>query len=210
MTRPASNPFHPKVQALCDRLTRVQQQSHERPPVESREDLQKILIEARNLGLTGPDILWGLAVVNDNIGDFSAALGYCRQALESDPLSVAYRQSWAIIVRRVREAILDESRPLGDPELPQLCRLLASSGASDEAVHARHARLLLAAGSVAEARAILEAVLKLSPGSAEPLALLAEIAAATDDDDLAGRVRAAMRTAHLDLPLASTQPEAQA
>ncbi len=89
------------------------------------------------------------------------------------------------------EAILDESRPLDDPEVLTLCRLLASNGAADEAVHARHARFLVAAGNLSEARAVLEAVLKLSPGSPEALAVLAEIAAATDDDDLAGRVRAA-------------------
>jgi Tfp pilus assembly protein PilF len=90
-------------------------------------------------------------------------------------------------------------------------RLLASNGAGDEAVHARHARLLVASGNVAEARAILEAVLKLAPGSPEALAVLAEIAAATDDDDLARRVRAAaMKFADPGLPLGSTQPEARA
>ena len=211
MTRTSTNPFNPKIVNLCESLARAQRQCQERPPAESREELEKILLEAGKLGLAAPDVLWALAVVNDNLGDLPAALGYCKKALQFDPLSVSYRQSWAIIVRRLTEAVLDESRPLDDPEPLALCRLLASHGAADEAVHTRHARLLLGAGNVAEARAVLEAVLKLSPGSPEALAVLAEIAAAANDDELAGRVRAAaMRSAQLDLPLALTQPEAQA
>ena len=203
--------FHPKVQGLCERFERAQQRSQERTPSESRDDLQKLLSEANKLGLAAPDILWGLGCMSDHLRDFSAALAYCRKALDIDPLSPSYRRSWSIVVGRVREAIVDESRPVDDPELLTLCRLLATSGASDEAVHARYARLLAASGNVAEAQAVLEAVLKLSPCSAEALAVLAEIAAATDDHDLAGRVRAAaMKTAQLDLPLASTLPEAQA
>jgi tetratricopeptide (TPR) repeat protein len=209
MTR-TSNPFHPKIQGLCERFGRVQAQGQERAPGESRTELEQLLLEANALGLTAPDILWCLGCVCDQMRDFPAAISYCRKALGIDPLSPSYRRSWTIVVTRVREAILDESRLLDDPELLTLYRLLASNGAADEAVHARHARLLVAAGNVGEARAVVEAVLKLSPGSPEALAVLAEIAAATDDDDLAGRVRAAMKTAQPEFPLLASQPEAQA
>jgi tetratricopeptide (TPR) repeat protein len=210
MTQPP-NLFHPKVQGLCERLARAQQQSQDRPPAEVRDELLQILAEANALGLPGPDILWGLGCVSDHLSDFPAALAYCRRALEFDPLSPSYRRSWSIVIGRVREAVWDESRQVDDPELLTLCRLLASNGAADEAIHARQARLLVAAGNVAEARALLEALLRLAPGSPEALAVLAEIAAVTGDDDLAGQVKAAaMRTAQGELPLALTQPEAQA
>jgi tetratricopeptide (TPR) repeat protein len=211
MTRPPTNPFHPKVRGLCERLARAQQPSQERPPAEVRDELLQILADANNLGLPAPDIVWGLGCLSDHLGDFPAAIAYCRKALELDPLSPSYRRSWSIVIGRVREAVLEESRPPDDPELLTLCRLLASHGAADEAVHARHARLLVAAGNGAEAQALLEAVLKLSPCSGEALAVLAEIAAANDDDDLAGRVRAAaMSSRQPNLPLALTQPKAQA
>ena len=117
MTRLLSNPFHPKVEGLCKRFGKAQQQSQERPPAELRDELVRLLVEANNLGLAAPDVIWALGCVNDHLGDFPAALAYCRKALDIDPLSPSYRRSWSIVVGRVREAILDESRPPDDPEL---------------------------------------------------------------------------------------------
>jgi tetratricopeptide (TPR) repeat protein len=211
MTQPPCNPFNPKILNLCERFERAQQRSQERAPAESRRELELLLVEANQLGLAAPDILWGLGCVSDHLRDFPAAIAYCRRALEFDAISPSYRRSWEIVVGRVRETILDGSRPLDDPEVGALCRLLVSHGAANDAVHARYARLLVAAGNLTEAQAILKAILKLSPASPEALAVLGQIAAATNDDDLAGRVRAAaMRSEQLDLPLALTQPEAQA
>lgn len=210
MTSKPIDPFNAKIQSLCERFGRAQAQAQERDPAESKLELEKLLVEANKLGLAAPDILWGLGCMSDHLRDFPAAIAYCRKALELDPVSPPYRRSWSIVVNRVKEAILDESRKTDDPELLTLCRLLANNGAADEAVHARHARLLLAAGNVAEARCLLEALVKLSPGSIEALGVLADIASATGDEELAGRVGTAANTARPELPLISTQPEAQA
>jgi len=52
---------------------------------------------------------------------------------------------------------------------------------------------------------------KLSPGSVEALAILGQIAATTQDEELAERVKlATLNATEAVLPLTSTQPEAQA
>jgi hypothetical protein len=210
MSRPPS-PFDPRIERICERVARAQGEYQERAFAEAREELQGLLSEARSLGLAAPDILWGLGCCADSLHDFPSAISYCRMALEIDPLSPSYRRSWAIVVGRVRAAILSEDRPLDDSELLTLCRLLTSNGAADEAVHLRLAKVLLMIGDIEEAKALVLAVSRLSPNSCEALALLAHLAVITEDEELAERVNAMVtKPEQPDLPIFIAKPMAQA
>ncbi len=203
------NPFDPRVEKVCERIASAQATYQQRGFSEAREEFLELFEEAKSLGLAAPDVIWGLGCCADSLHDFPAAIAYVRRALELDPVSVSYRRSWAVVVGRVRAAILDEARPLDDSETLTLCRLLAQHGAADVAVHLRYARVLLKTGNVAEAKAVAMAVSKLSPFS-EVWAVLAHIALVSDDEDLAEYVNNAVTNGDATgLPFV-TSPMAQA
>ncbi len=209
MTR-QPNPFDPRIEKVCERIAKAQSRYGERAFGEARDELIELFDEAKSLGLAGGDIVWGLGCCADSLHDFPAAIAYCRKALEIDPLSPSYRRSWGIVAGRVREAILDEARPLDDAETLTLCRLLASNGAADVVVHLRYARVLLKTGNVAEAKAVAMAVSKLAPVS-EVWAVLAHIALVSDDGPLAEYVNNAVTSGEATgLPFVTSQPMAQA
>ncbi len=204
------NPFDPRIEKVCERISNAQTMYQQRGFSEARDEFLELFEEAKNLGLSGGDIVWGLGCCSDSLHDFPSAIAYCRKALEIDPLSPSYRRSFAIVVGRVRAAILDEARPLDDSETLTLCRLLAQYGSADAAVHLRHARVLLKTGNVAEAKAVAMAVSKLSPLS-EVWAVLAHIALISDDGPLAEYVNNAVTSGEATgLPFVTSQPMAQA
>ncbi len=209
MTR-QPNPFEPKVEKICERISNAQSRYGERAFGEARDEFLELYEEAKSLGLAGGDIVWGLGCCADSLHDFPAAIAYCRKALEIDPLSPSYRRSWGIVAGRVRAAVLDEARPLDDAETLTLCRLLAQHGAADVAVHLRYARVLLKTGNIAEAKAVALAVARLSPFS-EVWTVLAHIALISDDGPLAEFVNNAVTSGEATvLPFVTSQPMAQA
>src|SRR5512137_1061047 len=100
----------------------------------------------RALGHDSGFLLWHMAIANDNLGEMEKAFHYIGKALETDPLSQPFRNSFDIIVGHIRAALAAETRPVDDPSTPRLYDLLVSSGEADVPSHATMARWLVAKG----------------------------------------------------------------
>ena len=182
----------PLLQRLSEEVARAQGLVSQGEYPEARQAFLQCMQETRRLGVASGDVLWGLAIVSDHLSAFDDAIRYCRLALETDPLSPSYRRSWAVIGRRIREALLTGSR--GEAKTPDLHRLAVEAGVADDQAHLRLARHLLEQGRLDHARSFLEAFTTLSPSCNEAWVLLADIGRRTGDDGLTERCALAMGT----------------
>lgn len=137
--------------------------------------------EARKLGVASAALSWHAAIAHDNAGNLEAAFDHIRRALELDPLAEPFRNSFGIIVGRIRAALTDEKRPADDPATPRLYDLLVRAGEADVACHAAMARYAAATGDLAKARALADALTLLFPASAEAWGCRSEVAAKAGD-----------------------------
>ena len=176
----------PKVVQLAEELGRAQRLGQENENDEAFAICSKVLSEAEALGVVSSELYWSVAVVADRQNNFPLAVDCCRRAMEADPLAPSVRNSWAIILRRVREALLDDGRKVDDAEVPKLYRLLADVGGADEACHVRYSAHLVATSKACEARALLTALLKLYPQSLDGWTLYAQVAEPGDLQRLKG------------------------
>ena len=179
---------HPKVVQLAEQLAQAQRLGQEKENDQALTICTRLLAEAEALGLLSAELLWTSGVVCDQLGNFPMAIDFCRRAVDADPLDPALRNSWSIVLRHVREALLDETRKVDDAEIPALYNLLADAGGSDEACHVKLAAHLVAAGKVGEARSFLTAVVTLFPASIDCWTLLAQVAEPGDLERLGGRL----------------------
>jgi hypothetical protein len=177
----------PRFQYLSDAVVQAQSLVSQGEYPEAKRTFLDCLRETERLGVVSGDVLWGLAVVSDYLGEFGDAVRYCRTALESDPLSPSYRRSWAVISRRVREALLDASRPESNPAIPQLHAAAVEAGVADDDSRLRVARHFVVTGRVEHARHFLEALTTLSPGCSEAWLMLADIGMKIGDEQLVER-----------------------
>jgi hypothetical protein len=180
------SPRSPKVVQLAEELGRAQRLGQENQNDEAHAICLRLIPEAEALGLVSSELFWSAAAVADRLGDFPLAVELCGRAMEADPLAPSVRNSWGIILRRVREALLDESRKVDDFEVPKLYTLLADVGGADESCHVRFAAYLVAASKAGEARSLLTALLKLYPKSLDGWTLLAQVAEPGDLERLKG------------------------
>ncbi|MGO9828520.1 MAG: tetratricopeptide repeat protein [Myxococcaceae bacterium] len=180
------SPFDPRVVQLAEQLGHAQRLGQEGKNDEALAICTRLLAKADALGVVSAQALWTAGVVSDNQRNFPMAVDFCRRAVEADPLDPALRNSYSIVLRHVREALLDEAREVDDCEIPGLYGLLADVGSADEACHVRFAAHLVAATKTSEARALLMAVVKLHPNSPDGWTLLAQVAEPGDLERLRG------------------------
>ncbi len=180
---------HPILEKLTYEIAQAQELLNSGQNQAARKACEQALAAAARLGLVAPDACWLTAVAADNERDLEAAVRFARRALQADPTSPAYRRSFDVIRRRVREALLDDKLALGDAGVPGLHALAVDANAADEACHLRLAHYLLAAGRLDEARAVLASVTLLNPGSIDAWVLLSQTASSAEDDELSGRCK---------------------
>ncbi len=180
------SPHHPKVVQLAEQLGRAQRLGQEGKNEEALALCTRLLADADTWGVVSAELLWTAGVVCDQKGDFTMALDFTRRAVEADPLDPTLRNSYAIVIRHLREALLDEDRKVDDCEIPGLYGLLADVNGADEECRVRFGAYLVAVGKKGEARALLNAVVKLHPRSLDGWTLLAQVAEPGDLELLRG------------------------
>jgi tetratricopeptide (TPR) repeat protein len=142
---------------------------------------QGIAERLRALGHDSGFLLWHMAIANDNLGELEKAFHHIAEALETDPLAQPFRNSFDIIVGRIRAALAAEARAVDDPSTPRLYDLLLSSGEADVPSHAAMARFLVAKGDPGRARQLADALVVLHPGDPLSWRCKAEVARAAGD-----------------------------
>ncbi|HET8723863.1 MAG TPA: hypothetical protein VFM53_06615 [Anaeromyxobacteraceae bacterium] len=103
------------------------------------------------------------------------------RALDVDPLSQPFQNSFDVIVGRIRAALAAGSRADDDPSTPRLYDLLVSADEADVPSHAAMARWLSAKGELDRAGTIAEALVTLHPGDPLSWRCKAEVARASGD-----------------------------
>lgn len=165
-----------------DELGRAQALEEEGKWAEARELLRETRALARKAGVPHGMVSWRLAVCSDNLGEPEEAMEYAVEALEADPLSGPFRNSFEIVCRRIRDTLADPAWDASDPATARLYELLVRERETDDAAHLAMARHLLVLGEPARARRIVDALVVLSPRRAEAWALLAAIARGEGDE----------------------------
>ncbi len=166
---------------LSGEMRRAYEASEAGNPAEALKLYQGVLERCRGAGIESGFLLWNLAIVADNLGRLEEAFEYIDHALTTDPLAQPFRNSFDIIVGRIRAALADESRERTDPSTPRLYELLVGAGATDVASHVAMARWCAATGDLPRAGKLADALVTLHP--ADPLAwrCRAEVARACGD-----------------------------
>ena len=166
---------------LSGEMRRAYEASEAGNPAEALRLYQGVLERCRGAGIESGFLLWNLAIVADNLGRLEEAFEYIDRALTTDPLAQPFRNSFDVIVGRIRAALAEESRAADDPSTPRLYDLLVRADAADVASHVAMARFCTAKGDVARAGKLAEALVTLHPG--DPLAwrCKAEVARAAGD-----------------------------
>jgi tetratricopeptide (TPR) repeat protein len=174
-----------ELQRTFDDLHRIASLEEEGKWAEARVEFARVRALARKAGIPHGMVSWRLAVCSDNLNELEAALEYAVEALESDPLSGPFRNSFEIICRRIRESLASEEWDVADPATARLYELLVRERQTDDASHLAMARHLVAVGETERAKRIVGALVTLSPRRAEAWALLASIARSEGDEEAA-------------------------
>ncbi|MBS2031754.1 MAG: tetratricopeptide repeat protein [Deltaproteobacteria bacterium] len=152
---------------------------------EARAEFVKLATELQQLGLRSANVLWGLAVVADYLGDPREAITRVEEALELDPLAVSIANSKGIILNRIRSMLSDVTRAPDDPTTPSLYELLLERGEADVDAHLAMARFYKHAGHHADALRVLSALTTLYPRAVEAWVAIEEAARAAGNSHLA-------------------------
>ena len=149
--------------------------------VEACRIYQNVAERLRVLGLDSGFLSWHLAIANENLGELEKAFHHVVAALDTDPVSQPFLNSFDVIAGRIRAALAAGSRPADDPSTPRLYDLLVSADEADVPSHAVMARWLSAKGDLARAGAIAEALVTLHPVDPISWRCKAEVARTSGD-----------------------------
>jgi tetratricopeptide (TPR) repeat protein len=181
---------------LLGEMRRAYDLVQERRADEAVNVYREVLAEARKVGLDSAHLHWAFAAACDYSGDLEMAFEQITLAIGKDPLAPPFRRSFEVITGRIQAALADSERAADDPSTPRLYALLQRSGTVDVASHLAMARYHLAMGTLAEARALVDAVTLLHPMSREAWEAKAAVARATGD--LTAAEQARLETAALE------------
>jgi hypothetical protein len=152
-------------------------------------------------------LAWHLSVAADGCRDFALALHAIRWALDADPYPPPFRNSFALVVQHVHEALA--SLPGESRDVPRLYGLLLKYAEPGAAAHLALARHHLAQGAVEAAGRAIDAALVAEPSNVDAWLVRAAIARrrgkagdAQDAEVVAGQLEA-----HV---LATTAPKGEA
>ena len=170
-----------RLSKLSGEMRRGFEASEAGNPAEALKIYQGVLEKARGMGLESGFVLWNLAIVADNLGELELAFDYVHRALATDPLAQPFRNSFDIVVKRIRAALADEARAVDDPATPRLYDILASAGEADVMSHVAMARWCVAGGDLPRAAKLSEALVTLYPGDPDSWRCKADVARASGD-----------------------------
>ena len=167
------------------------QELHSENKLKEGRDLAEGMADyAKRMGVQSAHLLWVRAILADYAGDHEPALIHIAAAAATDPLDPNIARSEGIILDRARTALGAPDRDLNDPATPRIHKLLVKAGAADDACHLALAAHLNFKGKHAQALAVVDAVLTLSPTNQAAWNLKAVIAQATGDKDMAVKASA--------------------
>lgn len=191
-----------RLQTMLMEVARARALTEREEFAEAKAALVRLRAQCGQAGLRSAHVAWHLALACDGLGEFEAALGHVREALDIDPLATPYQRSHDLIVERIRAVLGDETRAADDPQTPRLYALLLESGEGDARSHLAMARWHLHRGESTQAVRILEALATLAPSCREAWVALAAAARAVRDPALALRadIEAAALEARSELP----------
>lgn len=152
-----------QMQKLSKEMRRAFELAGDGNVAEACRVFQGVEERLRGLGIDSGFLLWHLAIAHDNLGELEKAFHHIVHALDVDPLSQPFQNSFDVIVGRIRAALAVESRADDDPSTPRLYELLVSADEADVPSHAAMARWLSAKGELSRAGAIAEALVTLHP-----------------------------------------------
>ena len=170
-----------RLSKLSGEMRRGFEASEAGNPAEALKIYQGVLEKARGMGLESGFVLWNLAIVADNLGELELAFDYVHRALTTDPLAQPFRNSFDIVVKRIRAALADDARAVDDPATPRLYDILASAGEADVMSHVAMARWCVAGGDLPRAAKLVEALVTLYPGDPDSWRCKADVARANGD-----------------------------
>ena len=179
-----------QLEQLSKEMRRAYEVSEAGNPAEALTIYQGVLERCRGLGIQSGFVLWNLAIAADNLGKLEEAFEYIDRALATDPLAQPFKNSFEIIVGRIRAALADEARADDDPSTPRLYDLLVRAGEADVAAHVAMASWCLAAGDLPRAAKLADALVTLHPADPEAWRCKAEVAQASGDAVTAGECMA--------------------
>lgn len=170
-------------------VTRGYELVESRDPAEAMNVYRKVLAQAQNAGIVSAHLYWAYAVACDYAGELEMAFENVTAAITRDPLAMPFRNSFEVIVRRIREALCKPDRVTDDPSTPRLYALLVGSGEADVDSHVAMARYHLATGNVEASSAIADAAALFYPTERAVWDVKAAIADARGDAAAAEQAR---------------------
>jgi hypothetical protein len=142
--------------------------------------LRQVEAQVAAAGIDSPHLAWLRAIVEDNRGDYEAALGSVQRAIALDPVAPPFRHSFKVIVSHIRESLGVDRKPSALP-VPKLWALLVRAGEADDGVHLALVRHHIEHKELADAARVLQALTTLSPANTEAWALMLDVALRLDD-----------------------------
>ncbi len=174
-----------QLEKLSREMRRAYEAAEAGNPADALEIYKGVLEGCKGAGIESGFLFWNLAITADNTGKLEEAFEYINRALNSDPLAQPFRNSFEIIVGRIRAALADEKRAVDDPSTPRLYELLSGAGEADVPSHVAMARWCAASGDGARAVKLADALVTLFPGEALAWRCKAEVARVAGDTETA-------------------------
>jgi tetratricopeptide (TPR) repeat protein len=172
-----------KLEAVIELVERADGHADRREMAEARDLLLQARADCERAGVESGFLAWRLCVVFDLLKEHEVAFKYAQEALRQDPLAPPFRNSFNIVARTMRKAILEAQ---GQPDwVPRFYDLLVHAGEASDAVHVAMGRWLHVQGQHERALKLVNAVTLLSPACGDAWSLRAVICRALGDEQAA-------------------------
>ena len=173
-----------KLDAIMEQLEQADRLFDGDEHAEARDMLLAARGDCERAGIESGFVSWRLSVVFDILEEYELAFRHVQEALRSDPFVPPFRNTFGVIVGRMRNAII-AAEPGEMDFVPRLYELLARAGEGTDAVHVAMARDLNARGEGEQALRLVDAVTLLSPGCRDAWLARAAICRSIGDDEAA-------------------------
>jgi tetratricopeptide (TPR) repeat protein len=172
-----------KLETILEAVERADRHADRQELAEARETLVQARADCERAGMESGFLMWRLCVVLDLMKEHELAFKYAQEALRQDPLAPPFRHSFAIVVKKMRTAIVDaEAAP---DWVPRFYDLLVHAGEGTDEVHVAMARWRHTQGQHQKALTLVNAVTLLSPRCSEAWTLRSAICRSLGDEQAA-------------------------
>jgi tetratricopeptide (TPR) repeat protein len=197
------------LQSLLDEIRRALEMERTKPEA-AVLSLRGVLSEALRQGVESAYLRYVLAQALELNGELEMAFDEIKKAMKLDPLALPIRHAFQELAGRIRASLTDPARAVDDPEVPRLYTVLLEAGEADLAAHLAMVRFELATAQLVKARERVEAVTRLFPAHREAWVLLAQVARAQGEAEVALRAETEAATAVARDPLFGVVGQAKA